>query len=345
MEMKYGGKLKRVMHGSPEAAISLLEYIDGKNDGFPDKSPLMKRLAEESGFPSNNEFYDMAIAAINWEKPRFAVLQPGDAGSYEVIYISDEVNINNPMAEAFRIHEYLNSSEPRPDNFYGYSLDEGDILVFYGNEEFMSYKVNSFGFSELADFPDEKTEKKILACLDIRKERNLLANLSCSMTLPRSLEERLECLNRYNPVFELADSRKVNTSALKTDPFLGSLQEVNMSELDKSTTYFAVGKESSKEPTYSLFCLNYTLPVKSVFSDRFSTPDEAKRFLLNMTRNNPGYRKTRVKLVSLNDLNRIQRYFFERSEEIEESLNNRINEIKHQLQEKDTKANLPDRGR
>ncbi|MGN0671802.1 MAG: YodL domain-containing protein [Anaerovoracaceae bacterium] len=338
MEMTYDSNYDQVLHASPESAISLIDYINGKNDNEPEESQLLERLSRETRIPSNDEFYSQTLADIDWETSRYAVLQPGiKSEKYEIIYISDErTDGADPYWECEKIFAFLNSPAPRPYDYYGYSLSTGDIIVLYGDENFRAFRADTFGFTELKDYLDDKTWRRILACLDVRKERNLLANLACSMSLPQSLDERLRYLNEYNPVFELADSRKKDFYLRYKDPYLGSLQEVNMAELNKSTTYFAVGKEPGNAQDYSLFCLNYTLPVKSVFSDRFETPEDAKKFLLDMVNNNPCYKGNAAKLVSLKDLNRIQQFFFEKSEELETSLADRINEISAQLENEHT---------
>lgn len=177
------------------------------------------------------EDYDRLITETMLEAdtpPKVAILQPKDrelsfrtweeleqagetenvtANRYEVVHISNEM----AGMSCEDIYIKLNSDEPRPANYYGYSLSQGDIIILSVDVGDKAYFVNDIGFVELpAEFINHELQAKLMYGLDVRQERDLLersieysGNIDFDMT---EQTERLSAIDgEYGGVFDLAD--------------------------------------------------------------------------------------------------------------------------------------------
>lgn len=136
-----------------------------------------------------------------------------DSSLHEIIYISDAI-ADLPPGE---VYKQFNAPGLRPNNYHGYSLSMGDVIVYEKNGAFTAkYVDDGFGFVDLPeDFLTEEVKQKIRMELDVRQERDLLQRLinfvsgeHIDLDVSHDVE-RIEAINQeFNSIFQLADLRQ-----------------------------------------------------------------------------------------------------------------------------------------
>lgn len=104
-------------------------------------------------------------------KPLSELNESPSADDYEMIYFA--VNEKDENVDLNQLYEQLNNAHKRPNNYYGYSLSMGDVVVESYEGVINAYYVDRFGYTQLTDFVNDKIKRRLDIGLDIGKEYSL----------------------------------------------------------------------------------------------------------------------------------------------------------------------------